>query len=74
MTDGSHGVWERPHYDWSNPEHVVLTHYNTTRNHSALNDRPPMSGVRDQSRHDSYAVSTPPCLAGARWCVVQSRA
>jgi hypothetical protein len=20
-----HGVWERLHYDWSNPEHVVLT-------------------------------------------------
>jgi hypothetical protein len=25
VTEGSHGVWERLHYDWSNPEHVVLT-------------------------------------------------
>jgi hypothetical protein len=23
-TEGSHGVWERLHYDWSNPEHIVL--------------------------------------------------
>jgi hypothetical protein len=25
VTEGSHGVWERLHYDWSDPEHVVLT-------------------------------------------------
>jgi hypothetical protein len=25
VTEGSAGVWERLHYDWSNPEHVVLT-------------------------------------------------
>jgi hypothetical protein len=25
VTEGSHGVWERLHYDWSNHEHVVLT-------------------------------------------------
>lgn len=25
MTEGSSGVWERLHYDWSNPAHVVLT-------------------------------------------------
>jgi hypothetical protein len=24
VTEGSHGVWERLHYDWSNPDHVVL--------------------------------------------------
>ncbi len=24
VTEGSHGIWERLHYDWSNPEHVVL--------------------------------------------------
>ena len=24
VTEGSHGVWERLHYDWSNPEHIVL--------------------------------------------------
>jgi hypothetical protein len=24
VTEGSHGVWERLHYDWSNPEHVAL--------------------------------------------------
>jgi hypothetical protein len=25
VTEGSGGVWERLHYDWSNPAHVVLT-------------------------------------------------
>ena len=25
VTEGSGGIWERLHYDWSNPEHVVLT-------------------------------------------------
>jgi hypothetical protein len=25
VTEGSGGVWERLHYDWSNPERVVLT-------------------------------------------------
>lgn len=24
VTEGSGGVWERLHYDWSNPDHVVL--------------------------------------------------
>jgi hypothetical protein len=25
VTEGSHGIWERLHYDWSDPTHVVLT-------------------------------------------------
>ena len=25
LTEGSGGIWERLHYDWSNPNHVVLT-------------------------------------------------
>jgi hypothetical protein len=25
VTEGSGGFWERLHYDWSNPNHVVLT-------------------------------------------------
>ncbi|MEG9436509.1 hypothetical protein JAO29_10085 [Edaphobacter sp. HDX4] len=25
VTEGSAGIWERLHYDWSNPQHVVLT-------------------------------------------------
>ena len=25
VTDGSGGIWERLHYDWSDPDHVVLT-------------------------------------------------
>ena len=25
VTEGSSGIWERLHYDWSNPNHVVLT-------------------------------------------------
>ena len=25
VTEGSGGFWERLHYDWSNPHHVVLT-------------------------------------------------
>jgi hypothetical protein len=24
VTEGSHGVWERLHYDWSDPNHVVM--------------------------------------------------
>jgi hypothetical protein len=25
VTEGSKGTWERLHYDWSNPRHIVLT-------------------------------------------------
>jgi hypothetical protein len=25
VTEGSGGIWERLHYDWSDPKHVVLT-------------------------------------------------
>jgi hypothetical protein len=25
VTEGSHGVWERLHYDWSDPHRVVMT-------------------------------------------------
>jgi hypothetical protein len=25
VTEGSGGIWERLHYDWSNPNYVVLT-------------------------------------------------
>jgi hypothetical protein len=25
VTEGSGGIWERMHYDWSDPNHVVLT-------------------------------------------------
>lgn len=25
VTEGSRGIWERLHYDWSDPHHVVLT-------------------------------------------------
>jgi hypothetical protein len=25
ITEGSSGIWERLHYDWSDPNHVVLT-------------------------------------------------
>src|SRR6185503_16623117 len=25
VTEGSSGIWERLHYDWSDPTHVVLT-------------------------------------------------
>jgi len=25
VTEGSGGIWERLHYDWSDPNHVVLT-------------------------------------------------
>jgi hypothetical protein len=25
VTEGSGGIWERLHYDWSDPQHVVLT-------------------------------------------------
>src|SRR5262245_62429162 len=25
VTEGANGIWERLHYDWSDPNHVVLT-------------------------------------------------
>jgi hypothetical protein len=25
VTEGSGGIWEQLHYDWSNPQHVILT-------------------------------------------------
>ena len=25
VTEGSNGVWERLHYDWSDPHHIVMT-------------------------------------------------
>jgi hypothetical protein len=25
VTEGSHNIWERLHYDWSDPNHIVLT-------------------------------------------------
>ena len=25
VTEGANGIWERLHYDWSDPMHVVLT-------------------------------------------------
>jgi hypothetical protein len=25
VTEGSGGIWERLHYDWSDPDHIVLT-------------------------------------------------
>jgi hypothetical protein len=51
VTEGSGGIWERLHYDWSNPNHVVLTTtdsntwggksghtYNFTRNPNGTTD------------------------------------
>ena len=32
---------------------IWLKHYNSTRNHSSLSNRPPITRVRDQPRHDS---------------------
>ena len=29
VTEGSGGIWEQLHYDWSNPNHVVLTTTNS---------------------------------------------
>jgi hypothetical protein len=29
VTEGSAGIWERLHYDWSDPNHVVLTTTNS---------------------------------------------
>jgi len=49
VTEGSGGIWERLHYDWSDPNHVVLTTtdsntwkgghtYNFTRRPDGLTD------------------------------------
>src|SRR5712691_4254408 len=31
VTEGSGGIWERLHYDWSDPNHIVLTTTDPTR-------------------------------------------
>ena len=31
VTEGSGGIWERLHYDWSDPNHVVLTTTDSNR-------------------------------------------
>ena len=35
---------------------IWLNHYNTTRNHSSLSNRPPISRVRNQPRHNNLAA------------------
>jgi len=45
VTEGSGGIWERLHYDWSDPNHVVLT----TTDSNAWGDGP--SHTYDLTRH-----------------------
>ena len=41
VTEGSSGIWERLHYDWSDPKHVVLT----------------TTGVRQEERAHIYSFA-----------------
>jgi hypothetical protein len=34
---------------------IWLNHYNTTRNHSSLGDRPPITRVHNQPRHNTFS-------------------
>jgi len=73
VTEGSGGIWERLHYDWSDPNHVVLKTtdsntwgaasgrtYNFTRRPDGLTDID-VDVVRDGKR--SRDISSAWCLA-----------
>src|SRR5260370_25654725 len=64
VTEGSGGIWERLHYDWSDPKHVVLTTtdsnmwggasghtYNFTRRADGLTDIDVVVCTRRQEHH-----------------------
>src|SRR5580658_825617 len=68
VTEGSGGIWERLHYDWSNPNHVVLTTtdsnlwggasghtYNFTRNPNGKTDID-VTIVRDGKNFKGWAL------------------
>jgi hypothetical protein len=46
VTEGSGGIWERLHYDWSDPNHVVLTKPLSTSEHLISNSEQPMRTTR----------------------------
>ncbi len=51
VTEGSGGIWERLHYDWSNPNDVVLT---TTDSNMGRSIRPHLYLHASAKRHDRY--------------------
>jgi hypothetical protein len=56
VTEGSGGIWERLHYDWSDPNHVVLT----TTDSNAWGDGPShtynLMRQPDGATHVDYVV------------------
>ena len=56
VTEGSGGIWERLHYDWSDPNHVVLT----TTDSNAWGDGPShtytLKGQPDGTTDVDYVV------------------
>ena len=61
VTEGSGGVWERLHYDWSDPNRVVLTTTDSNRGEAL---RPHLHVHPTARRHDRGA--TPSTCARAR--------
>jgi hypothetical protein len=45
VTEGSGGVWERLNYDWSNPNHVVLTPQTPTSGEAPRATPTPSHGI-----------------------------
>ena len=52
VTEGSGGIWERLHYDWSDPNHVVLT--TTDSNTVGRRVRPHLHLHASAQRHDRH--------------------
>jgi hypothetical protein len=61
--EGSGGIWERLHYDWSDPNHVVLTTTDSNvwrgaaSGHTYTFTRQP-NGTTDNSRASAYRLIT----------------
>src|SRR5215471_14474092 len=52
VTEGSNGIWERLHYDWSDPNHIVLT----TTDSNLWNDAPGHTYTLSRPRTGTAAV------------------
>jgi hypothetical protein len=80
VTEGSGGVWERLHYDWSDPNNVVLTttdsniwggasghDYTFIRHSYGTPTLTLWSHARVKTSKDTCSVSSSKPLAGAFW-------
>src|ERR1700738_4609632 len=62
VTEGSGGIWERLHYDWSDPNHVVLTTTDSNMWGGASRSVSPMTSTsRPSVRVSMCCGATPSC-------------